>query len=264
MDKFAVDFKGIPQGVFYQFQMQLRLKYGTRPLIYIGRFVYEMKVDLGEGRYMFIGYRNKRETEGTAFTLRLESHPEYYLYFLDELRMLREAAEAVVFAGGDVAYDVCEPLDQVIVMANHIRRKMRMKETTRYFGKPHQRKQDGYCRVYDKRLELLQQQGINIDHDLTRIEMVYKPRKITLAELRHYPPKHNKQYTAIVADDWAVFSTKERERLEDLQYGQKLYSRHIRESIKKTLADRTIDFDRLASEQWETMIAKPCAAILAA
>jgi hypothetical protein len=71
IDKFAVDFKSVPQGVFYRLQMQLMTKFATRALIYIGRFVHELYVDLGEGRYMFIGYRNMRETDGTTFTLRL-------------------------------------------------------------------------------------------------------------------------------------------------------------------------------------------------
>jgi len=42
-----------------------------------------------------------------------------------------------------------------------------------------------------------------IDHELTRIEIVYKAEyRISLAEMLHHPPEQNKQYFAAVMTDW--------------------------------------------------------------
>jgi hypothetical protein len=172
------------------------------------------------------------------------------MYFLAELRMFRDASTEIIFAGGDVAYDVCAPMKDLIIIPSDMRRKLNLYETTRYFGKSHQRKQDGYCRAYDKGLEVLEKQGIQLDHDLSHIEIVYKPQGMQLKELLNYPPKHNRQYTAMVLDDWTAFTAKERERLLGMQSGLDMHTRYIREEIKKTLADRTLNFDRLASAQW--------------
>lgn len=63
-------------------------------------------------------------------------------------------------------------------------------------------------------------------------------------------------------DAWTEMSAKEAERIRNWQKGVDTYNRHIRESIKKKLDDRALDFDRLASEQWVALMARPCAAIL--
>lgn len=155
------------------------------------------------------------------------------------------------------------PLTDVFVASHHMRRKLRQYKGTRYFGLPHQRKQNGYCRVYDKKLELRQRRGIEIEGDLTRIEIVYKPElRIPLTDILQYPPEQNRHYFAGVIEDWTKLHAKQIERIRKWQTGADTYTRQIRESIKKTLADRAIDFNRLASERWEQMMAKPYAAIL--
>jgi hypothetical protein len=137
-----------------------------------------------------------------------------------------------------------------------------MHNGTRYFGLPHQRKQNGFCRAYDKALELWQRHGIGLEGNLTRIEMVYKPEiRMALQDIGRYPPEQNRQYFASVVEDWSMFTAKQAERIQSWQIGMEMYTRHVRENVKKTLAKRTIDFNRLASEQWIELLKKPCAAI---
>ncbi|GFN31593.1 hypothetical protein [Paenibacillus xylaniclasticus] len=50
---------------------------------------------------------------------------------------------------------------------------------------------------------LWENQGKMIDHELTRIEIVYKSEyRISLAEMLHHPPAQNNQYFAAVITDW--------------------------------------------------------------
>ena len=101
-------------------------------------------------------------------------------------------------------------MEEVVVIPTDVRRKMSHYETTRYFGKPEQRKQNAYCRIYDKRLELEQNQGIYIKHDLSRVEIVYKvSEKVLLNDIVEYPPKQNESYFAAVVTDWEALKRKQ-------------------------------------------------------
>lgn len=65
-------------------------------------------------------------------------------------------------------------------------------DTIRYFGRSDQRKRNGYCRIYDKRLELAKNKGIYLAHELSRIEVVYKVNEqVLLKDLMKHPPKQN-------------------------------------------------------------------------
>ena len=94
-------------------------------------------------------------------------------------------------------------ISYVLVIPHDGRRKLREFKGTCYFGEKHQRKTNGHCKIYNKQLELLENQGKVIDHELTRIENVYNPEyRISLAEILHHPPEQNKQYFAAVTMDW--------------------------------------------------------------
>lgn len=68
--------------------------------------------------------------------------------------------------------------------------------------------------MYDKKMELLQRCGVRIEDELTRFEIVYKPdKKILMGVLVHFPPQFNR--------------------------------------LKQMRQRPTLDFDRLAEEQWE-------------
>ena len=66
---------------------------------------------------------------------------------------------------------------------------------TRYPNKLHQRQVAGYCRVYNKKNQLLQRFGKAIKGELTRFEIVYAPNeKIPLNVLVQFPPEFNRLY----------------------------------------------------------------------
>jgi hypothetical protein len=264
MDKLAVEYREMPAGYFMSWygRLMFQQKYKIRRTEYKKIFVIQLHIRLERGVYLHVFYQNFRETSGGLYTLRLETRPEYYERFSEWLAEFRQNTASIDFVSCDVAYDVSIPLSDVFVVSNHMRRKLRLHKGTRYFGLPHQRKQDGYCRVYDKKLELWQRHCIQIDAELTRIEMVYKPEfRIPLMDILDYPPQHSRQYFASVIDDWTVFTEKDAKRIRNWQEGTDIYSRHIRESIKKKLADRALDFDRMASEKWVSLMAIPCVAI---
>ncbi|OAS16114.1 replication initiation factor family protein [Paenibacillus oryzisoli] len=260
----VVEYRDVPIGFFKGWCMRFMLR-GRYRIRRTERkiYVYQMHVRLEEGVYLHVFYRNFREIDGGLYTLRLETRPEHFERFTDILGELRHVASGIDFVSCDLAYDVPYALGDVFVAPNDMRRKLRKHNDTRYFGLPHQRKQNGYCRVYDKALELWQRHGIEYMGSLTRIEMVYKPEtRIELADVGRYPPEQNRHYFASVVEDWSVFTAKLVERIRNWQLGEETYTRHVRETIKKTLAERLIDFNRLASERWKEILKQPCAAIL--
>jgi hypothetical protein len=145
-------------------------------------------------------YKNFNEPKGRAYTLRVETHPEYIPHFMDVLAPLIERAKEIYFIWCDVAYDVPVQMDNVFVMSNDNRRKINMEKGTRYYGEKHQRKTDAYCRIYDKKKQL-GEKGIIIDGDLTRIEIGYKP-VILLNQVLENPPNHNKDYVTWIITEW--------------------------------------------------------------
>jgi len=208
-------------------------------------------------------YQNQPEGKRACYTLRIESRPEHLDKFADHLEEFITQASEVNFVSCDVAYDVPVPLTAVFVGSHDMRRKLTVYKGTRYFGLPTKRKKDGYCRVYDKKLELIERRSIQVTNNLTRIEMVYKPEtRIALTDIVHHPPTQNRHYFASVIDDWDELPAKQAERIRQWQLGENTHNRYIREKIKESLASQSIDFNRSASEHWADMIATPIAAIL--
>ena len=263
IDKFVLEYMDVPLSEFFRFYLNALSKCKVK-IVYGKLYCYQLHIRLEKGVYLHLFYRNFRET-GALSTLRLETRPENYNQFREMLNRIRNVASRIEFVSCDVAYDVPSSVSNVFVMSKDMRRKIRGKfETTRYFGKPEQRKQDGYCRVYDKKQELWDRHGKDIDGELTRIEIVYKPaEKIALADLRRHPPEQNRQYFATVIIDWSNIKPKKVEQIRNLQEGTNIYSRYIREGVKETLANQyVLDFNWLAREQWRKLIEKPCAAVL--
>ncbi|MBN3524081.1 hypothetical protein [Paenibacillus apiarius] len=105
-----------------------------------------------------------------------------------------------------------------------------------------------------------------IDHELTRIEIVYKPEKrIPLAELLHHPPEQNKQYFAAVVTDWDSLPKKRAEQAQRLRDGADIeeVTPYIRKKVKETLAPSSqVDFNELAREAWEPLLEELCGVLL--
>ncbi|MEH6891164.1 replication initiation protein [Bacillus sp. JJ864] len=264
IDKFVTEYKDIPHSVFLHLYMIVSQKYKVRKKTYTGSYGHEIYIGKCDGTYMYLYYKNFRETEGYLHTLRIETRPEYYAHFQEILGMLAEKASRIEFVSCDVAYDIQTGLEDIVVIPTDARRKMSHYETTRYFGKPEQRKQNGYCRIYDKRLELERNRGIYITHDLSRIEIVYKiSEKILLNDIVKYPPKQNEYYFAAVVTDWETLKKKQVERVINLRDGKEMYTQYVRREIKKNLTNQyQVDFDELARLNWEKLIQEPCSIIL--
>lgn len=264
IDKFVTEYKDIPYSVFLHLYMNVSQEYKVRKKTYTCSYGHEIYIQKCNGAYMYLYYKNLRETEGYLHTLRIETRPEYYAHFQEVLGMIAGKASRIEFVSCDVAYDIKTGLEDIVVIPTDMRRKMSHYKTTRYFGKSEQRKRNGYCRIYDKRLELEQNQGIYIIHDLSRIEIVYKvSEKILLNDIVKYPPKQNENYFAAVVTDWESLKKKETERVINLRDGNEMYTQYVRREIKKNLTNQyRVDFDELARGNWEKLIQGPCSIIL--
>lgn len=255
MDKVVLEFESVPTSRYLGWSTRLEVKGMAKRVVYNKLYCYECHVELKNGAYMHVFFKNFAETEGFRHTFRIETNPEHFPQFIDLLEPIWEVTEQVYFVGGDVAFDVPRTLDNVFIIANDARRRIRLCEDTRYFGTRHQRKKNNYCRTYNKREQLLTR-GIDLGYDLTRIEMVYKPSKrIRLDHVADHPPEFNKYYFAMVLIDTGILTDKERERVKQMQIGKEQYSLHVRKTIKKSLASQhKVDFNQLASECWADIL----------
>ncbi|UKS27377.1 replication initiation protein [Paenibacillus sp. HWE-109] len=256
MDKVMLEFEGVRLSDYLPWSIRLTTQYRTKHIRYKKLYCYQMHVRLDKGVYLHVFFKNFREVASyKGYTLRIETHPEHYAKLTDLLEPIWNAAEQVYFVSGDVAFDVPQVLDNVLIIANHARRRIRLYKDTRYFGLPHQRKLHAYCRAYNKRQQLLTQ-GIDLGYDLTRIEMVYKPSmKIPLNDLVVHPPEFNKYYFAKVLTDMGALTAKERDRVNKLQTGEERYTLHVRNRIKESLVSQyELNFNQLASEHWATIV----------
>lgn len=105
-----------------------------------------------------------------------------------------------------------------------------------------------------------------LDHEKSRIEIVHKPdQKILLSDVYRHPPEQNEKYFAAVVLDWSELPRKRAEQIRNMRDGADMYTRHIRERVKETLAAQChVDFNWLAREQWESLVEVPCTALLGA
>lgn len=264
IDKWVIEYKGVTMALFYRLYMNVTLKCHVKEKIYTGTYAYELHIRKKNGVYLHVYYKNPNEKEGHTFTLRVESRPEYYAHFKDVFEILGERTNKIEFVSCDVAYDIQTGLENIVVIPTDARRKMSYCKTTRYFGKPHQRKQNGYCRIYDKRLELLENNGIEIEHELSRIEIVYKQsEKIQLYDIGKYPPKQNEHYFASIIINWDILKKKQVERIRELRDGEDMHTQYIRREIKKTLTNQYIlDLNELVKAEWGRLIKKPCEIVM--
>ncbi|UPW81860.1 replication initiation protein [Lysinibacillus sp. Ag94] len=264
IDKFVIDYKDVPHSAFLRVYMVGVQKYKVKVKIYSGTYSYELHIWKSDDVYIHIYFKNFRETEGHLHTLRIETRPEHYSHFREILEMIGKRASQVEFVSCDVAYDIQTGLENIVVIPTDARRNMTHFDTTRYFGRSDQRKRNGFCRVYDKRLELARNKGIYLAYELSRIEVVYKVNEqVLLKDLMKHPPKQNEHYFAAVVIDWQILKNKQRERVASMRDGRDMYTQYIRREIKKTLTNQyRLDFDELARVEWKRLIEEPSSIVL--
>lgn len=207
-------------------------------------YIYGFSINHNED-CMFFSYGNYQEISAVPhkpfYTLRLETAPinfNKYSNVIDEIMRICGLAN---FVSADVAYDLPLPLTRVFVMCNDNRRKINLCGTTRYFGWGNQRKQNGYCRIYDKANQLRAEKGILVVGDLSRIEIVYKPKRpIPCTEIIKIPPEQSKDYYGKIIDDLSWCTAKRRMQILDKQIGVAEETQYIRREIKKYFLIRLI------------------------
>ncbi|UGB30953.1 MULTISPECIES: replication initiation factor family protein [Bacillales] len=200
--------------------------------------------------YIKLYYQSKYEIWKPVGKLRLETQPEYLCEFSSLLKKLKEISRDVYFVSMDVAFDF--PIHQSnLLVTSNTGREMNLFQGTRYFGGKGQRGKNGYCRIYDKKQELLNREVIK--GELTRVEIVYKS-KLVLADLANHPPSFNKYYSGWIVDKDIKVPPIYKAIIICLQKGDMTineFSRHYRRVIKNLFKDQTIiDFDEHIRKLW--------------
>lgn len=207
--------------------------------------------------YIKLYYQSKYEIWKPIGKLRLETQPEYLCEFTLLLKKLKEISRDVYFVSMDVAFDFPIHLSNVLVTSN-TGRVMNLFQGTRYFGGKGQRGKHGYCRIYDKKKELVSK-GVVIDEELTRVEMVYKPNKVKMVEeLLTDLPSFNKLYTGTIINLEKTINPIYKAMLICLLNGKMAineFSRHYRRVLKKQLdSQEEINFDQMLKSVWDSQI----------
>ncbi|MEC2074003.1 MULTISPECIES: replication initiation factor family protein [Bacillaceae] len=217
-----------------------------------------LKIQKTSGAYMKLYYQPKNEIWKPVGKLHIETHPNNIEAFSTLLNALEKISKGVYFIATDVAFDIPVPLNNVFVTSN-TGRKMNLFNGTRYFGGKGQRGKNGFCRIYDKKQELLKR-GL-IKDELTRVEIVYKSSgKIELKELVQHPPSFNKYYSGWVINTDIRITPIYKAMIICLQNGDMTineFSRHYRRVMKKQLNNQeTINFDQLIESEWFEQVSK--------
>lgn len=136
IDKFVVEYTDVPRSVYYAL-VSKAVKNGElcRQKFYCEGYSYQLHLKKANGTYLHLFYRNGSESKGMSYTLRIETRPEYYFYFKDELDTLRRISSGIYFVSCDIAYDVRTSMHNVVVIPKNGRRKMTEYKGTRYFAR---------------------------------------------------------------------------------------------------------------------------------
>lgn len=216
-------------------------------------------------RYLHVSYFLLYAERSKRYTFRIECHPDSLLLFKKWLMPIKEHAQQILFVRSDVAYDIPSPMWELVVLSITGRNMHIGNGTETFYSNQKQHRQvAGYCRVYDKKAQLLQKYGEIIEGQLTRFEIVYAPKKkIPLDMLVQFPPRFNRLYLCSQLIEPEQLKPKILQRVRGLMLGeleQSQISGHYRRQIIAEMRKRsTLDFDNVAAEQWEEAITLPCA-----
>ncbi|WP_249704710.1 hypothetical protein [Bacillus zhangzhouensis] len=251
LDKLVFEYQYLPAN----FLKELQKKWDISNIKSTEGFHYHrcLQVTQKNGAYLKLYYQSKYEIRKPFGKLRVETHPRYLQEFSTLLKMLKEMSQGVYFVSADIAFDFPIHLSNLLITSN-TGREMNIFQGTRYFGGKGQRGKHGYCRVYDKKKELATK-SIDIDRELTRIEIVYKPGKVKLfEELLTEIPSFNKLYTGVIINPEKTITPIHKAILICLMSGKMAineFSRHYRRVLKKHLATQEqINFDNMLKNVW--------------
>jgi hypothetical protein len=263
VDKIAVEYQNVTLKFYNKLAVSFSDWYDIRPVIRHKGYVYHWNLG-SESAYLHLCYQPWGQKKARKYSLRIETHPEYLDKYQSLLDALHKHTKDVYFLRCELAYDFPYPMNNVFVASNS-GRNLNIYEGTHYFGRKSQRREHAYCRIYDKKAEL-NRQGIEIDGERTRVELVYRPdERIPMENIVQYPPKFNKYYTVSVIDSLESIKPEKRAIVLALQHGLMTpseFTKHHRAAIKDMMSlQQPIDFDLLAAQHWSELITVPCALI---
>ncbi|WP_059041428.1 hypothetical protein [Paenibacillus rubinfantis] len=262
IDRIVVDFTNVYWTFFNPLRQRLCEYYNAVYYLKDKGFKYRVRVREGK-HWAYLSYQLFYARPSKKHTLRLECPPESLVHFQSWISTIGDNATDILHVRSEVAFGIPLPLSELFVLSL-TGRSMKKRKGTFYSNKGHQRQVAGYCRVYDKKLELLQRRGVRIEGELTRFEIVYKPdEKIPISVLVQYPPLFNRLYLCAQATSLGLLKPKLQQRVHGLMRGeleqQDVTAYYRREIVEQMRQRPTLDFDRLAEEQWEEAITVPCA-----
>ncbi|AIQ73015.1 hypothetical protein [Paenibacillus odorifer] len=264
IDRIVVDFTDVFWEFFNPFQQRIRECFRSPICAREKGFKYHLHIR-NDSHYLHISYQLCFVKKSRKNTMRIECHPESLVHFSSLLSQIADHAKEILFVRCDVAFDIPIHISKLLTLSL-TGRNMHSWMGTRYSNKRHQRQVAGYCRVYNKKNQLLQRFGKAIKGELTRFEIVYAPNeKIPLNVLVQFPPEFNRLYFCAELTTTEQFKPKEMERIQGLMSGeleQKQVTGYYRRSfVKKLQACPTLDFDQEACKQWKDAITIPCAVL---
>jgi hypothetical protein len=262
IDRIVIDFTNVYWSFFNPFRQRLCQYMDASFYVLDKGFRYHIQVK-DKGYYLHISYQLVYAKKSRKHTLRIECHPDSLIHFKSWLMQMKRVCQDTLFVRCDVAFDIPLPLSELFTLSL-TGRNMHNAKGTRYSNERHQRQVAGYCRIYDKKLELRKKRGEIINGELTRFEIVYAPKeKIPLHLLVQYPPLFNRYYLCAHLTSPEQLKSKLHQRVIGLMSGeleQRQVTGHYRRQIEDEMRKRSIlDFDNVAAEQWEDAITLPCA-----
>lgn len=225
-------------------------------------FYYTVYLPENDGHYLHLSYRLLGESKASSYTLWAETHPDYMATFMQVFEVLSQNAKEIHFVKCDVAFDIPRHKSEILLV--HTKGKVPNDEkNTTYFGKKSERRKHGYCRFYDKKLQLEEEKNIFIDGELSRIEVVYRPEasdRFSMSDLLDTPPAFiNSRYQCHILSDIDQLPRKKKALVQALMSREKRYkdvSYYMRGELRKALDDTQmwVDFDTLAANQWKEVM----------
>lgn len=268
IDRIVVEYKDVYWDFFNPFKQRLCDYYGIKEYIKQWGYKYHLHIKESADEYLHISYQQWGEGRSRKHTLQIETNPLHLNRFSRWLLPLQNQSSSIRFVRSEIAYDIPYPMTNVFT-SSLTGRRMNLYEGTRYYGKKSQRQQHGYCRVYDKRAERLEKNGIDIGHELTRMEIVYRPEeKIILQNLIQHPPEFNGLYSCKIITETTSIKPIRRAMLLAVQHQHMTlqdFSGHHKRELKKALdAQQHVDLNLLAQQHWDEMVTVPCAMLCGA
>lgn len=266
IDRIVVDFIGVGWEFFNWFHNQFRRAYRVPMTVKDKGFKYHITAH-EKGQYLHVSYLLLYAERSKRYTMRVECHPDSLLLYKKWLMPMKEHAQQILFVRSDVAFDIPLPLSELFVLSLTGRNMHIGNGTdTHYSNQKKHRQVAGYCRVYDKKEQLLQEYGEIVKGERTRFEIVYAPdEKMPIETLVQFPPKFNRLYLCAQVIESEKLKPKILQRVQGMMRGeleQRQVSYHFRKQIEQEMRLRpNLDFDRLAAEQWEEAVTLPCAVL---